>query len=64
MFGKCVCARYGGGQDEVKVFDMVLLRYLHIIDMDRWARFSSRSECHMDRLSFTSFNLPISAKIE
>jgi hypothetical protein len=31
-----------------KVFDMVLLRYLHIIYMDRWARFASCSECHMD----------------
>jgi hypothetical protein len=26
-----------------KIFDMVLLRYLHIIYMDRWARVSSRS---------------------
>jgi hypothetical protein len=38
------------------VFDMVLLRYLHIIYMDRWARFASRSERHMDRLSFMSFH--------
>jgi hypothetical protein len=37
-----------------KVFDMVLLRYLHIIYMDRWARFSSCSERYMDRLSFIS----------
>jgi hypothetical protein len=42
-----------------KVFDMVLLRDLHIIYMDRWARFASRSERHMDRLSFISFNSPI-----
>jgi hypothetical protein len=41
-----------------KVFYMVLLRYLHIIYMDRWARFASRSECHMDRLSFISFHMP------
>jgi hypothetical protein len=27
-----------------KVFDMVLLRYLHIIYMDRWARVSSCSD--------------------
>jgi hypothetical protein len=31
-----------------KVFDMVLLRDLHIIYMDRWARFASCSECYMD----------------
>jgi hypothetical protein len=43
-----------------KVFDMVLLRYLHIIYMDRWARCASSSERHMDRLSFISFNSPIS----
>jgi hypothetical protein len=43
-----------------KVFDMVLLRCLHIIYMERWARFWSCSECHMDRLSFISFNSPIS----
>jgi hypothetical protein len=41
-----------------KVFDMVLLRYLHIIYMDRWARVSSCSECHMDRFSFISLNSP------
>jgi hypothetical protein len=44
-----------------KVSDMVLLRYLHIIYMDWWARVSScrPSECHMDRLSLISFNSPI-----
>jgi hypothetical protein len=42
-----------------KVFDMALLRYLHIIYMDRWARVSSCSECHMNRLSLISFNSPI-----
>jgi hypothetical protein len=42
-----------------KVFDMVLLRYWNIIYMDRWARFSSCSECHMDRLSLIGFNSPI-----
>jgi hypothetical protein len=31
-----------------KVIYMVLLRYLHIIYTDRWARFASRSERHMD----------------
>jgi hypothetical protein len=41
-----------------KVFDMVLLRYLHIIYIDRWARFASRSERHMDRLNFISFHTP------
>jgi hypothetical protein len=41
-----------------KVFYMVLFRYLHIIYMDRWARFASRSERHMDRLSFISFHTP------
>jgi hypothetical protein len=42
-----------------KVFDMVLLRYLHIIYMDRWARVSSCNECHMDRLSLITFNSPV-----
>jgi hypothetical protein len=42
-----------------KVFDMVLLRYLHIIYMDRRASVSSYSECHMYRLSLISFNSPI-----
>jgi hypothetical protein len=42
-----------------KVFDMLLLRYLHIIYMDRWARVSSCSECHIDRLSLIGFNSPI-----
>jgi hypothetical protein len=37
---------------------MVLLRDLHIIYIDQWARFSSRSERHMDRLSFISFHTP------
>jgi hypothetical protein len=31
-----------------KVFYMVLLRYLHIIYMDWWARFAFRNECHVD----------------
>jgi hypothetical protein len=31
-----------------KVSDMVLLRDLHIIYMDRWARFASCSERYMD----------------
>jgi hypothetical protein len=31
-----------------KVFDKVLLRDLHIIYMDRWARFASCSERYMD----------------
>jgi hypothetical protein len=41
-----------------KVLYMVLLRYVHIIYMDRWACFASRSERHMDRLSFISFHTP------
>jgi hypothetical protein len=42
-----------------RVFYMVRLRYLHIIYMDRWARVSSCSECHTDRLSLISFNSAI-----
>jgi hypothetical protein len=38
-----------------KVFYIVLLRYLRIIYMDRWARFTSRSERHMDRLRTIQF---------
>jgi hypothetical protein len=41
-----------------KVFNMVLLRDLHIICMDWWARCASNSESHMDRLSFISFHTP------
>jgi hypothetical protein len=41
-----------------KVFDMVLLKDLHVIYMHRWARFASHSESHMDRLSFISFHSP------
>jgi hypothetical protein len=40
-----------------KVFDMVLLRYLHIIYIDRWARVSSCSECHIDQLSLINLGL-------
>jgi hypothetical protein len=41
-----------------KVNNMVLLRHLHIINMDWWARCASSSESHMDRLSFISFHTP------
>jgi hypothetical protein len=41
-----------------KVFDMVLLRYLHIIYMDRWARVSSCSGRYMDRLGLINFHAP------
>jgi hypothetical protein len=41
-----------------KVFSMVLLRELHIIYMDWWARCSSSNERHMDRLSFMGFHTP------
>jgi hypothetical protein len=41
-----------------KVFNMVLLRDLHIIYMDWSARCASSSERHMDRLSFISFHTP------
>jgi hypothetical protein len=41
-----------------KVFNMVLLRDLHIIYMGWWARCASSSERHMDRLSFISFHTP------
>jgi hypothetical protein len=37
---------------------MVLLRDMHIIYMDWWARCASSSERHMDRLSFISFHTP------
>jgi hypothetical protein len=59
MFRKNVCAP-GKAVFEMKskVFNMVLLRDLYIICMDRRARFASRSECHIDRLSFISFHTP------
>jgi hypothetical protein len=41
-----------------KVFNMVLLRDLHIIYMDWCARCESSSERHMDQLSFISFHTP------
>jgi hypothetical protein len=36
-----------------KVFNVVLLRDLHFIYMDWWARCASSSERHMDRLTFS-----------
>jgi hypothetical protein len=42
MFSKNVCVPGKAAVEmKSKAFDMVLLRYLHIIYMDRWARFSS-----------------------
>jgi hypothetical protein len=41
-----------------KVFNMVLLRYLYIVYMERWARFASRGERHMDLLGLISFHAP------
>jgi hypothetical protein len=41
-----------------KVFNMVLLRDLHIIYMDWWASCAPSSERHMGRLSFISFHTP------
>jgi hypothetical protein len=41
-----------------KVFNMVLLRYLHISYMDWWAYCVLSNECHMDRVSFISFHTP------
>jgi hypothetical protein len=47
-----------------KVFNMVLLRDLHIIYIDLWARCASSIERHIDRLSFISFHTPsFSARI-
>jgi hypothetical protein len=57
----CVCVPGNAAvKMKCKVFDMVLLRYLRIIYMDRWARFLCCSERHMDRLNFISFNSSIS----
>jgi hypothetical protein len=52
-FSKNVCV-----PDEVQGILHGSLEVLHIIYMDRWARFASRSERHMDRLSFISFHTP------
>jgi hypothetical protein len=54
MFSKNLCVP----GKAMKVFNMVLLRDLHIIYMDWWARCASSSERHIDRFSFISFHKP------
>jgi hypothetical protein len=44
----CVCQVKSSVEMKSKVFDVVLLWDLHIIYMDRWARFAASSERHMD----------------
>jgi hypothetical protein len=41
-----------------KIFDIFFLGELHIIYTDRGLRFSSCSECYMDRLGFIGFHSP------
>jgi hypothetical protein len=43
---------------ELEIFDVFRLVELHIVDMDRWAGRTSRSEDDMGRLGFVGFHSP------